>query len=47
MSEQCGLSIGSEMASLNLHLHGIRLKESLTVIRGIIHSIIHATSLFF
>ena len=29
MSEQCGLSIGSEMTSLNLRINGIRLKESL------------------
>ena len=33
MSEQCGLSIGSEMMSFNLHINGIRLKETLTVIR--------------
>ena len=30
MSEQCGLSVGSEMTSFNLHINGIKLKESLT-----------------
>ena len=30
MYEQCGLSIGSEMTSLNLQINGIGLKESLT-----------------
>ena len=33
MSEQCGLSIGSKMTSFNLHINGIKLKETLTVIR--------------
>ena len=28
MSEQCGLSIGSEMTSFNLQINGIRLKET-------------------
>ena len=28
MSEQCGLSIGSEMTSFNLHKNGIVLKET-------------------
>ena len=44
MSEQCGLNIGSEMTSLNLHINGIRLKESLTVICGITHLIIQHLS---
>ena len=33
MSEQCALSIGSEMTSFNLHINGIGLKEPLTDIR--------------
>ena len=43
MSEQCGLSIASEMMSLNLHINGIVLKESLTVICST-HSIIQHLS---
>ena len=27
MSEQCGLSIGSEVTSFNLHINGIVLKD--------------------
>ena len=44
MSEQCGLGIGSEMTSLNLHINGIVLKESSTVICGITHLIIQHLS---
>ena len=46
MSEQCGLNIGSEMLSLNLHVNGTVLKESLTIIRGITHSIIQQSGNF-
>ena len=44
MSEQCGLGIGSELMSLNLHMNGIGLKESLTDIHGITHWIIQHLS---